>query len=98
MYEVEKRSEKQQEMIFQELKNTCLKFIDISANGRGFTSVLFGMGQLSDEGVAKKKIAEQISVIAFKTPHMLHMDKEFSVLQQAAAEAYREIYRTGSIF
>lgn len=91
LYEVEKRSGKQQEMIFQELKNTCLKFIDISANGRGFTSVLFGMGQLSDEGVAKK-IAEQISVIAFKTPHMLHMDKEFSILQQAAAEAYREIY------
>ena len=32
------------------------------------------MGQLSEEGIAKK-IAEQISVIAFKVPRLLRMEK-----------------------
>ena len=49
------------------------------------------LGQLSDEGIAKK-IAEQISNIAFLTPHMFRMDKEFKILQAAALEAYREEY------
>ena len=31
-----------------------------------------------------KKIAEQISAIAFQAPHALHMDKEFALLQEAA--------------
>ena len=78
-----------QEMVFYELKNAFLKLIGVSKNGRGFTSVVFGMGQLSDESVAKK-IADQISTIAFATPHMLHMDKEFAVFQQAALEAFRQ--------
>lgn len=91
LYEFEKRSIKEQNTIFLEIKNTCLKFIDISANGRGFTSVLFGMGQLSDESVAKK-IADQLSAVAYTAPHLLHMDKEFSVLQKAVTEAFREVY------
>ena len=78
-----------QEMVFYEIKNAFLKLIGVSKNGRGFTSVVFGMGQLSDESVAKK-IADQISTIAFATPHMLRMDKEFAVFQQAALEAFRQ--------
>ena len=77
------------EMVFYEIKNAFLKLIGVSKNGRGFTSVVFGMGQLSDESVAKK-IADQISTIAFATPHMLRMDKEFAVFQQAALEAFRQ--------
>ena len=41
------------------------------------------MGQLSEEGIAKK-IAEQISVIAFKAPRLLRMEKEFTLLREAA--------------
>ncbi|MGN0390745.1 MAG: DUF6553 family protein [Wujia sp.] len=91
LYEIEKKSEEQQTIIFSELKHTCLKLIDISANGRGFTSVIFGMGQLSDESVAKK-IAEQLSTVVYEAPHILRMDKEFVVLQRAAAEAFRAVY------
>ena len=71
--------------------NTFKKFIQVSREGRGFTSAVFGLGQLSDEGIAKK-IAEQISNIAFLTPHMFRMDKEFKIIQAAALEAYREEY------
>ena len=56
-----------------------------------FRQIGFGMGQLSDEGVAKK-IAEQISAIAFTAPHMLHMEKEFALLQEAAKRAFRAEY------
>ena len=91
LYEYEKRTASQQEIIYQELKNVWLIYIEISANGRGFTSVLFGMGQLSDESVAKK-IADQISAVAYTAPHLLRMDKEFAVLKLAAADAFREIY------
>ena len=55
------------------------------------TSLVFGMGQLSEEGIAKK-IAEQISVIVFKVPRLLHMEKEFTLLREAALRAYRQEY------
>ena len=55
------------------------------------TSLVFGMGQLSEEGIAKK-IAEQISVIVFKAPRLLHMEKEFTLLREAALRAYRQEY------
>ena len=78
-------------MQLEELYNVFLKFIQVSRGGRGFTFLVFGMGQLSEEGIAKK-IAEQISAIAFKAPRLLRMEKEFSLLQEAALRAYRQEY------
>ena len=83
--------EELRENLLLELKNVFLKFMEVSRDGRGFTSLVFGMGQLSDEGVVKK-IAEQISAIAFQAPHALHMDKEFALLQEAALQAFRQEY------
>ena len=83
--------EELRENLLMELKNVFLKFMEVSRDGRGFTSLVFGMGQLSDEGVVKK-IAEQISAIAFQAPHALHMDKEFALLQEAALQAFRQEY------
>ncbi len=87
----DERSKEEREVLLYELKNTFLRYIEVSQKGRGFTSVLFGMGQLSDESVAKK-LADQISVIAFDAPHMLKMDKEFGILREGALLAFREIY------
>ena len=80
-----------QQILLEELYNVFLKFIQVSRGGRGFTSLVFGMGQLSEEGIAKK-IAEQISAIAFQAPRLLRMEKEFSLLQEAALRAYRQEY------
>lgn len=91
IFEFEQKTETEQELIRQELKNTCRTYIEVSTSGRGFTSVIFGMGQLSDEGIAGK-IAEQLSRLAFDAPHILRMEKEFEPLQRAAVEAFREIY------
>ena len=91
LYEFERKPKTQQEIIFLELKNTCRKYIEISTGGRGFTSVIFGMGQLSDESIAGK-IAEQVSRIVFDAPHSLRMEKEFEPLQRAALEVFREMY------
>ena len=91
LFDADRRSVEEQEILLYELKNAFLKFIEVSRGGRGFTSIAFGMGQLSDEGVAKK-IADQISSIAFDAPHMLHMDKEFAILQSAALAAFRQEY------
>lgn len=77
--------------LHSELTNVFLCFIEVSRRGRGFSSMVFGMGQLSEEGVAKK-IADQISVIAFEAPHRLHMDREFDLLKEAALNAYRKEY------
>ena len=79
------------QILLEELYNVFLKFIQVSRGGRGFTFLVFGMGQLSEEGIAKK-IAEQISAIAFKAPRLLRMEKEFSLLQEAALRAYRQEY------
>lgn len=91
LLDVENRSPVELEILQAELKNTFLTFMDVSKKGRGFTSFVFGMGQLSEEGIAKK-IAEQISAIAFTMPHKFHMDREFAILQKAALEAFRQQY------
>lgn len=80
------------EILLQELQNVFLKFIEVSRGGRAFTSLVFGMGQMSEEGVTKK-IAQQISMIAFRAPHLLHMEKEFALLQEAALEAFFRIFK-----
>ena len=80
-----------QQILLEELYNVFLKFIQVSRGGRGFTSLVFGMGQLSEEGITKK-IAEQISAIAFQAPRLLRMEKEFALLQEAALRAYRQEY------
>lgn len=87
----EVQEDRYREILQEELKHVFLKFMEVSSQGRWFTSLVFGMGQLSDEGVIKK-IAEQISTIAFQTPHMFHMDREFYILQRAALSAFREEY------
>ncbi|MDO5590238.1 MAG: hypothetical protein Q4F98_04160 [Lachnospiraceae bacterium] len=79
------------EVLLAELQNAFKRYFEVSRGGRGFTSLVFGMGQLSDEGVVKK-LAEQISIIAFKAPRMLHMEKEFTLLKEAALQVYREEY------
>ncbi len=91
LYEFEKKSEMEQEIIVSELKNTCKRYMDISAGGRGFTSVIFGMGQLSEESIAGK-LAEQVSKFAYEAPHILRMDKEFEPLQRVAVEVFCELY------
>ena len=53
--------------------------------------MVFDRGQLSEEGIAKKN-AEQISVIAFKAPRLLRMEKELTLLREAALRAYRQEY------
>ena len=67
LYEFTQKTENEQTVILSELENTCRKYIDISSQGRGFTSVIFGMGQLSDESIAGK-IADEIS--RFAMPHI----------------------------
>lgn len=86
-----------QQILLEELYNVFLKFIQVSRGGRGFTSLVFGMGQLSEEGIAKK-IAEQISAIAFQAPRLLRMEKEFSLLQEAPSGHIARSIRIGSIF
>ena len=93
----EVQEDRYREILQEELKHVFLKFMEVSSQGRGFTSLVFGMGQLSDEGVIKK-IAEQISTIAFQTPHMFHMDREFYILQQQHFQRSGRNIRTESIF
>ena len=82
---------KQAAKILSTLGLSAVSYFEVSRGGRGFTSLVFGMGQLSDEGVAKK-LAEQVSIIAFKAPRMLRMEKEFALLKEAALLAFREEY------
>ena len=68
LFDADRRSAEEQEILLYELKNAFLKFIEVSRGGRGVTS------------------------IAFDAPHMLHMDKEFAILQSAALAAFRQEY------
>ena len=76
LFDADRRSVEEQEILLYELKNAFLKFIEVSRGGRGFTSIAFGMGQLSDEGVAKK-IADQMRLsVAGVRYHINKMKKD----------------------
>ena len=87
LYEFTQKTENEQTVILSELKNTCRKYIDISSQGRGFTSVIFGMGQLSDESIAGK-IADEISRFAFDAPYILGNLSHFREPQQKCSGKY----------
>ena len=95
MSEIESRDELYHKILLEELQNVFLKYIEVSRNGRDFTSFVFGVGQLTEEGIAKK-IAQQINMIAFQAPHLLH--KEFALLQEAALLAFRQLYPNKEYF
>ena len=44
LFDADRRSAEEQEILLYELKNVFLKFIEVSRGGRGFTSIAFGMG------------------------------------------------------
>ena len=49
-------------------------------------------GTTVDLGGKRRKQGAKISMIAFRAPHLLHMEKEFALLQEAALEAFRQVY------
>ena len=85
-----------QQILLEELYNVFLKFIQVSRGGRGFTSLVFGMGQLSEEGIAKK-IAEQISAIA-RRPACCAWKKNFRCCRKPPFGHIARSIRIGSIF
>ncbi len=98
MSEIESRDELYHKILLEELQNVFLKYIEVSRNGRDFTIICIWSGeQLTEEGIAKK-IAQQINMIAFQAPHLLHMDKEFALLQEAALLAFRQLYPNKEYF
>ena len=86
-----------QKILEDELYNVFLKFIQVSRGGRGFTSLVFGMGQLSEEGIAKK-IAEQISAIAFRRPACFVWKKNSPCSGKPPSGHIARSIRTESIF
>lgn len=57
-----------QKILADELYNVFLKFIQVSRGGRGFTSLVFGMGQLSEEGIAKNRRTDQCDRVQGASP------------------------------
>ena len=84
-----------QEMVFYEIKNAFLKLIGVSKNGRGFTSVVFGMGQLSDESVAKQ-IRSARSYLPRRTCFIWIRSLRYS--GRLHLRPFDRNFRTGSIF
>ena len=80
------------QILLEELYNVFLKFIQVSRGGRGFTFLVFGMGQLSEEGIAKKSRRTESARLPSKHHACIRMEKEFSLLQEAALRAYRQEY------
>ena len=70
------KTENEQTVILSELKNTCRKYIDISSQGRGFTSVIFGIGQLSDESIAGKIADEPLQRAAAEVFREVYPNRE----------------------
>ena len=85
-----------QKILADELYNVFLKFIQVSRGGRGFTSLVFGMGQLSEEGIAKNRGTDQCDRVQGTTP--ASHGKEFILLREAALRAYRQEYPNGEHF
>ena len=95
----EVQEDRYREMLQEELKHVFLKFMEVSSQGRGFTSLVFGMGQLSDEGVIKKIAEQDQATIALQTPHMFHIwTGNFTFYNEQHFQRSGRNIRTESIF
>lgn len=72
LFDADKRPEVEQEILLSEMTHAFRKFIDVSRNGRGFTSIVFGMGQLSDEGGGKENRRTDQCDCIYCTAHAAH--------------------------
>lgn len=86
-----------QQILLEELYNVFLKFIQVSRGGRGFTSLVFGMGQLSEEGIAKKS-PNRSAQLPFRRPACCAWKKNFRCCRKPPFWHIARSIRIGSIF
>lgn len=86
-----------QQILLEELYNVFLKFIQVSRGGRGFTSLVFGMGQLSEEGIAKKS-PNRSAQLPFRRPVCCTWKKNFRCCRKPPSGHIARSIRIGSIF
>lgn len=89
--------EELRENLLLELKNVFLKFMEVSRDGRGFTSLVFGMGQLSDEGVVKKS-RNRSAPLHFRHPMHCTWIKNLPFYRRRHFRHFVRNTRTGNIF
>lgn len=86
-----------QQILLEELYNVFLKFIQVSRGGRGFTSMVFGMGQLSEEGIAKKS-PNRSAQLPFRRLACCAWKKNFRCCRKPPFGHIARSIRIGSIF
>lgn len=76
---------------YRELNHLGKTFLSINQGDRGYTSYIWGMGQLKDSQI-KVKLAKDIYLIAYEVPQELNITKELEVFTAAVTAAYNETF------
>lgn len=76
---------------YRELNHLGKTFLSINLGDRGYTSMIWGLGQLKDETV-KIKLAKDIYTIAYQAPKELGLTEELEVFIAAVTAAYYESF------
>lgn len=85
------RTEEEKRFLAQELTHLGLLYISLCHEDKGYTSIVFGVGNLSDESIMRK-IGSEFRTVAVNAPKMLGIENECQIWTESLMGAYNEIY------
>ncbi len=76
-------------VIYQELCNMVLRYMDMCQNDGNYSGLLLGMGRMSDHSLSNK-IMRELHTVSFEIPKKLGREKEMRLFAKAAVDMYCE--------
>lgn len=84
-----------EKILYQELYNMVKCYINLCMNDRNYCSYFMGMMQMNQKKLTGK-IAEEVSEVSVHAPRILQMEDGFRILQDAASDAFTDMFPEGS--
>lgn len=85
------KSTEESNLLYQELYHLGLLYISLCQEDKGYNSILFGFGQISDDKLARK-IASEFKAVAVVAPGKVGLTKECRMWTSALREAFSDIF------
>ena len=77
------------EVVYQELCNMVLRYMDMCQSDANYSGLLLGMGRMSDHSLSNK-IMRELHTVSYEIPKKVGMEKEMELFAKAAVDMFCE--------
>ncbi|MEE3420192.1 MAG: DUF6553 family protein [Lachnospiraceae bacterium] len=84
-------TEEEKRLLAQEISHLGTLYISLCHEDKGYTSVVFGLGSLSQDTIVRK-IATEFRSVAIDAPRKLSLEKECEIWTRSLVSAFQALY------